>query len=229
MRIHYYIVALLLLCSLSLPAFAADDTPEALAKRVRELERANLVLQEDLAKTQLLLDDARTQLKAATRKLEEEAAARKALADSLNAANATQQDLINKLTALTDKVTGMGNDQQTQATGIAGLNQKVSALEKALADQTARHNKDIADVRTALTAAVDKVREDYGKELAAYKDLTEQKLAALRADLEKERSERLAADEAADQARAKIVKQQKNDRTVTYIMGGLLGGLAAAK
>ena len=229
MRLHYYIVALLLLCSLALPSFAADDTSEALAKRVRELERANLVLQEDLARTQLTLDDARTQLKTVARKLDEEAAARKALTDALNASTTMQQDLIKKLTALTDKVAGMGNDQQTQATGIAGLNQKVGALEKALADQTAKHDKDITDVRTTLTAAVDKVREDYGKELAAYKDLTEQKLAALRADLQKERDERLAADEAADKARAKIVKQQKSDRTITYIGGLVLGGLAAAK
>ncbi|MHB0939005.1 MAG: hypothetical protein ACYDCO_09390 [Armatimonadota bacterium] len=229
MRLHSYIVALLLLCSLALPTFAAEDTPEALAKRVRELERANLVLQEKLGQTQLILDDARTQLKTAARKLDEEAAARKALTDALNASTATQQDLIKKLAALTDKVNGMGNDQQTQATGIAGLNQKMGALEKALADQTAKHDKDIADVRTTFTAGLDKVREDYGKEFAAYKDLMEQKMAALRADLDKERNERLAADEAADKARAKIVKQQKNDRTITYVMGGLLGGLAAAK
>jgi len=226
MRLHYFIVALLLLCSLALPAFAADDTPEALAKRVRELERANLVLQEDLARTQLALDDTRTNLKTLTRKLDEEAAARKSLTDALNASTATQQDLIKKLAALTDKVAGMGTDQ---ATSIAGLNQKLGTLEKALADQSVKHDKDITDVRTTLTAAVDKVREDYGKEFAAYKDLMEQKVAAMRADLDKERNERLAADEAADKARAKIVKQQKSDRTVTYIMGGLLGGLAAAK
>jgi len=226
MRLHYYIVALLFACSLSLPAFAADDTPEALSKRVKELEKANLVLQEDLARTQLALDTTRTQLKTAQRSLEEEAAARKTLSDALTAAVNVQKDLATKLAALTDKVAGLGNDQQTQVTG---LTQKINALEKSQADQAAKHDKDITDLRTVFTAAVDKMRDDFGKELASFKGLVEQKFAALRGDLDTERSERLAADEAADKARMKIVKQQKKDRTITYVMGTVLGGFAAAK
>jgi len=226
MRLHYYIVALLFACSLSLPAFAADDTPEALSKRVKELEKANLVLQEDLARTQLALDTTRTQLKTAQRSLEEEAAARKTLSDALTAAVNVQKDLATKLAALTDKVAGLGNDQQTQVTG---LTQKINALEKSQADQAAKHDKDITDLRTVFTAAVDKMRDDFGKELASFKGLVEQKFAALRGDLDTERSERLAADEAADKARMKIVKQQKKDRTITYVMGTVLGGLAVSK
>jgi len=226
MRLHYIIAALLLLCSLALPVFAAEETPEALVKRVKELEKANLVLQEDLARTQLTLDTARTQLKTVSNKLDEEVAARKALADALAATNTLQKELLGKLTALTDKVAAMGADQQNQA---SGTNLKISALEKALADQAAKHDKDITDLRGTFTASVDKLRDDFGKDLTSFKNQVEQKIAALRGDLEKERDERLAADEAADKARAKIVQQQKKDRTITYIMGAVLGGVAAVK
>jgi len=229
MRLHHYIVALLLACSLTLPVFAANDTPEALAKRVQELEKANLVLQEDLARTQLALDTTRTDLKNARRSLDEEAAARKALSDALTSSVNMQKDLANKLAALTEKVAGMGADQQTQAASLTGLTQKVNTLEKSQTDMAAKHDKDMAAMNATFTAAVDKMRDDFGKELAAFKGLVEQKFAALRGDLDSERNERLAADEAADKARAQIVKQQKKDRTITYVMGTVLGGFAAAK
>jgi|GEM_PF-1525418 len=226
MRPHNYIIALLLACSLSLPAFAADDTPEALSKRIRELEKANLVLQEDLARTQLTLDTTRTQLKTAQRSLEEETAARKILSDALTAAVNAQNELANKLAALTDKVAGLGADQQTQTTA---LTQKLDTLQKSQADQAAKHDKDMTDLRGVLAAAVDKIRDDFGKELATFKGLVEEKFAVLRGDLDTEHSERVAADEAADKARLQIVKQQKKDRTITYVMGTVLGGLSAAK
>jgi chromosome segregation ATPase len=229
MRLHHSIVTLLLLGGLVWPTLAVAETTEALSKRVKEMEKANLVLQEDLARTQLALDTTRTQLKTAQRSLEEETAARKALSETLTAAVNAQKDLANKLTALTEKVTGMGANQQNQETGITGLTQKVNALEKSQTDQAAKHDRDVADLRTVFTAAVDKMRDDFGKELAGFKDLVEQKFAALRGDLDNERNERLAADETADQARAKIAKQQKKDRTITYVMGAVLGGLTAAK
>ena len=227
MRMSHYIVALLL-CGLTLSAMA-QETTESLIKRVRELEKANLVLQEDLARTQLALDNTRTQLKTVTRSLDEEIAARKALADALNAANAVQRDLASKLDDLNNKLSGVTGNQQTHAASLDGLNKKVAMLEKGLADQAERHNKDITDLRTGLTTALNKVRDDFLAELASFKDLVEQKFAALRGDLDKERQERIAADESADKARVKIVDQQKKDRTITYVMGVVLGGLSAAK
>jgi len=55
-------MSLLLLCSAIIPAFAAES-PDAMGKRIRDMEKANLVLQEDLARTQLELDNTLTKLK----------------------------------------------------------------------------------------------------------------------------------------------------------------------
>lgn len=229
MRIQYYIVVLLL-CALVLPAFAADDTPEAMNNRVKQLENANLALKEELGRTQLALDTTKTNLKKA---LDDEAKARKELNDTLTASLKAQADMKAMLDDMQKKLAGLSDksatDNQANASNISALNTKVAALEKALNDQAAAHAKDIADLRTGFTTALDKQRDDFGKEMASFKDLVETKFAAMRKDLDAERDERIAADQSADKVRAQLAKQQKKDRTFTYIMGAVLGGLTLGK
>ena len=109
MRSSLLIILLALLCCLLQPVLAVD-TPEATVTRVHELEKANLVLQHDLARTQLELDISNqklkktqealnaniAQLKALSAQLDQEAAARKALDDKLTK---VQQQLADDIAA----------------------------------------------------------------------------------------------------------------------------------
>jgi len=230
MRIHHYIVALLLFCCAVLPACAADDSTEALAKRVSELEKANLVLQEDLARTQLALDTTTTQLRTA---LQNEITARQALVDALKQSEEARKSLDTLLGDLQQKFANdmakMNADLAAHNAGLNTLQAQVAALDTGMAAQAAKHDQDVADLRTGFAVALDQVRDEYGKELASFKDLMAQRLAALQTALDEEKNARIAADEAAEKARAQLVKQQKNDRTVTYVLGGLLGGIAILK
>jgi len=139
MQKSQYIIAVLL-CCLAIPAFAAD-TLEGTAKRVTELEKADLVLQEDLAKTQAYIDGMNNNLKKA---LDAEVTARKSLAALLEKETAARAAAEEKLT------TQMAAEAKDRAASDAAAQAKIAALEKALADQQVASAKQIADLQGAL-------------------------------------------------------------------------------
>lgn len=219
----------LLLCVLALPLFAAE-TPEAMATRIRELEKANVAMKQDMAETQLVVDTARTDVKALKRQLEEAQTANKALRTDLDAMKKQQAELLAALQARLDADAKKASDtQQNNANSFTAVNARIDKVETNLTAQAQKHDKDIADVRAELAAGLAKLSGDFMKELNALKESLSQQIAALRGDLDKERTERLAADVAADQARAKLDKDIRSARTTTYVMGAVLGGLSLSK
>lgn len=201
MRIYLIVVGLL--CCLVLPAFA-QEAPEATSKRVKELEKANLVLQEDLARTQLALDDVRSALKKSQKSLDEEIASRKALATQLDQEIASRKALMEKLDQVQQQLVSQTTASQNND---AAINAKLDALTKALADQSDKFNQDMAAMR-----------DGYNKQLATMTDA-----------LNKERADRIAAENDAGKARAKLAKDGKQTRTIMTVLGVLLGGAVLTK
>jgi len=222
MRNIYIIVALL--CCLAAPAFA-EETSSATTTRVHETEKANIVLQEDLARTEITLNKTRSDLKAtkddlkATRDdlnatkdellktktmLDEEATARKAvearLAEEISARKALMEALTllkNQLaTEIADRAAALKAAGSANATDNAALSVKIDALTKALADQAAKDAKAMEAIRLAL---------------------------------QKEHADRLAAEDDAAKARTKLAKDGKSTRTIMTVLGVVIGGLAIAK
>jgi hypothetical protein len=160
-----------LLCCLFVPVLAAES-PEAMSKRITNLENANQVLQETLGNT----------------KLEQN----KKIADLQKALDA-------EIKARLD------------------LDASVKKLSDALAAEvTARGTSDklIAELQT---------------ELANQAANSKLKIAALQADLDKTKADQAAINETTKAAQARTASQQKKDRTITYLMGIILGGIAVSK
>ncbi len=224
--------AALLLCALALPLCAAE-TLESMATRVRELEKANVALKQDMAQTQLVLDTARTDVKTLKRQLDEAQGANKTMRAELDALKKQQTDQQALLTALQARLDAdakkAADAQQGNATSFTAVNARLDKLDSGLAAQAQKHDKDLADVRKELVDGLAKLRDDLVKELTALKESVAQQFAALRNDLDKERAERITADNASAEARAKLAKEIKSNRTMTYVMGGVLGGLTLMK
>ena len=201
----YTLIVGMLLCGLLLPAWGAE-TPEATAKRVKQLENARLVLQGDLAATQQVLEITRTNLKTTQKNLDEETARRKELQAKLEAMQKQIADLI--------VITG----SKTDAATTVSLGDRVSKLEKAHADLAAKQIDDAAAIRKELAMA----RDNFAAKLAELDDMFSKKIAALRDDLGKETKDRIAGDDAANKSRQVLAAKAKKDRVNTAVMGGLL-------
>ncbi len=225
----YHIVALL--CLLALPVFA-QEMPEALAKRVKELEKANLVLQEDLARTQLALDTTRGNLKNALKMLDDEIVARKALATALSAQTAAQQALAKRLDTLQTQVTVDNSsiaNQKANAADVNALATRIGAIEKSQTALADKQNADAVALRADFAKELADLRDNLGKDFATLKDAMGKKLDEMAAILETEKNERIAADENANKVRQKMADQAKKDRTTGLVMGGVLGILNFVK
>lgn len=225
----YHIVALL--CLLALPVFA-QEMPEALAKRVKELEKANLVLQEDLARTQLALDTTRGNLKNALKTLDDEIAARKALTTALSAQTAAQQALAKRLDTLQTQVTVDNSsiaNQKANAADVNALATRIGAIEKSQTALADKQNADTVAIRADYAKELADLRDNLGKDFAALKEAMGKKLDEMAAILETEKNERIAADENANKVRQKMADQAKKDRTTGLVMGGVLGILNFVK
>lgn len=194
----YWCIPLFLL-ALALPAWSAD-TLESLAKRVRELEKANTVLQEDLTAAQADIATLRTELRKVRDALSTEVTARQATDAKLTAEITAREELEAKVTAL----------QQ--------------ALDKEIAARTAEDAK-LAQADIALAARITALEQA----LAAHDADNAQKFAALREALDNERAERLANQELTNKLLKKLADRAKKDRNITYLMGLLLGGAIAAQ
>lgn len=173
-------------------ALAADPS-EALERRVKELEKANLVAQEDLGRAMSQIDTLKSALKKTQTALDEEIAARKALGENLNTEIAARKALEEKVTLVAKQLSDLAAAQ--------------AAFQKASQDADAALGKRIDDTNGALSVLT---------------KTTADQLAALRDALEKERAERIAADQ-------ENAKQTKKNRTITYVLSGLLGIGVVAK
>lgn len=133
MRGIVIILVFMVLASLAVAA----ESPEATAKRIADLQKANLVLQEDLARTQLELNATQSNLRseAAARKelgtvLAQEKAAREAREAELTAAIlAARQDADTKHDALAERMAGKMTEMQA---ALDKSNETISGLELAL-------------------------------------------------------------------------------------------------
>lgn len=114
-------------------AAVAAESPEATAKRIAELQKANLVLQEDLARAQLDLDTTKTSLRS-------EVTARK----DLNAALA--KETANRLALEAQMIADITRAKDEAIAMNAALTDKFTALEAALA----KANETIGLLNTAL-------------------------------------------------------------------------------
>lgn len=151
-----YSITVLLFLALTLPTFAAE-APEATQKRVRELEKANLVLQEDLARTQLELDTTKGTLKRTQAALDKEIAERKALAAALDKEIAERQDKLDRM------------QKQFQADLLAqqaAMNEQFAKLQKAMADQATQFAKDMATLKDGFDKQIATLGESLDKEHA---------------------------------------------------------------
>ena len=166
-------LALATLAACAVPAFAKDapkETPEATATRVRELEKANVVLQEDLARTRLQLDITREALAKARTDLDAEVTARKILeAQTAAAQQQTARDVA-------------GNDDATK--------KALAELQKLIAALSARHDADLAaakkDYDTRLAALQQSLDTETAARLALDRSPTE-KMTALGKQHKKDR------------------------------------------
>lgn len=121
------------------------------------------------------------------------------------------------------------------------LEKTKASLEKVIDDQQDGMDAETA-ARKSLEERVNKLAAALDAEVAArgqsdkliaelQNELANQKLRAdsLQAQLDKEKKDRAEAASALAQALEKNAKTDKKDRTITYVMGLLLGGLAASK
>ena len=198
MRKIYVIVALL--CCLAAPALA-EETTSATATRVHENEKANVVLQEDLARTEITLNKTRDDLKKTKSALDEETKSRKDLEAQLADEVTARKALMDTLTQVKNQLTTEIADRTTQlktasAADNAALNAKIDALTKALTDQAEKEAKEMVAMQQAL---------------------------------EREHAARLAAENDANKARTKLAKDNNYTRNLATILSILLGGIAIIK
>lgn len=137
----FFILALLL-CGLIVPALAAD-TPEGTAKRVVNLEKATLVMQEDLANTKLALEETQDNnaksFKELTARLDQ-------LQKSLNAEIAARGE--------SDKLIA---ELQTE---LVNQRMKTAQLQEALNKEKADRETAVAQLDTAIKANTVKDKKD---------------------------------------------------------------------
>jgi ABC-type transporter Mla subunit MlaD len=190
MRIAFFIA---LACLLAVPALAAESL-EATSKRVKELEKTDLVIQEDLARTQVELDTVTARLKKTMADLDAEIAARKTLGEKVAQTEKQLADLTKQLATTTESLTG-----------------RLTALDKALADHALKNTQEMTAMRT-----------DFDKQFATQRDSFDKQLTDLRVSFDKEHSERLAAEAELKALQVKQAKQAKTHRLITYPLA-LLG------
>lgn len=198
MRMSFMIA---LLCCLAVAVFAAES-PEAMAKRVKQLENSRVVLQADLATTQQMLDVTRRTLKLTQQHLDEETSKRQVLQDKMDALGKQMTTLI------------AANEQKAAADNTT-LAKRLGKDEQSLSE---KQDKDTTALRASLAMQNDtlqKMNDDLLK-----------KIAMLDNELKEEHAERMAALDEANRSREQLKKQAYHDRTNTYIMGGLLGILS---
>lgn len=185
---------------LAAPAFAADapkETPEATTARIRELEKANTVLHEDLARARLQLDMARESLAKTRTALDSETAARKALEEKLISA---QQQTARDISSSSDALKST-------------MDARFAEMDKALKALSARHD-------TELAAA----KSDYDQRLAAMQKANDEKVALLQAALDKEKDTRLALEKSLSLQLTQLGSRQRRERNWLLGLNGL--GLA---
>lgn len=193
-------VIVALLCCLAAPVLA-EETSEATATRVHENEKANVVLQEDLARTEVTLNKTRIDLKKATVALDDETKARKVLeaqlADEIAARKALMDTLTQVKTQLATEIATRADElKAASAADNAALNAKLDALTKALADQAATNAKEVAAMRLAM---------------------------------EKEHADRLASETDANKARKKLAKDNNTTRIIMGALSAVFGVIAIVK
>ncbi|NLC59642.1 MAG: hypothetical protein GX774_22620 [Armatimonadetes bacterium] len=152
------------------PKEPPKETPEATATRVQELEKADVVIQEDLARLRLQLDLAREALDKARADLAAETAARKDLEARLAAA---QQQTAREITAATET---------TRQTLTEAMEQKLAALTKTVDALATRHEAELAALRKDYDAKVASLQAALAEEREARLALgesTDLKLATL--------------------------------------------------
>lgn len=205
MRIYSVLMAILLVCCLTVPAMAAD---EATAKQIKDLEKARLVLQEDLARAQVQVDTLKDNQAKLQSNLNAEMKARQDLQKAMIEKDEQILKLLGELNAqlAANKNAGSADDAALKA-----------KLEKALADMAAKNAADLAALK-----------DQHQKDLAAMQKDYDAKLVALQDSLDKENAARLAAEEETRLADQKIVLRAKKDRTITYVMGAILAGISLA-
>ena len=181
---------------------AVPDPTEMIAKSPKELEKATLVQTEDLARTRVALAAAKDTLEKTVETLNKEIIDRQAQGVNLDAEIAKRTDLDKKVAALQkqlDDIAAMAGDNN------AALAKRIGDIDKLISD----NDKKNIDAMAAQKAEYDKL------------------IAALRADLEKEHTERLLAQSNVDKLTTKIRKDAKRDRTVGLGIGGTLAALLA--
>lgn len=158
--------------ALSAPANEAPkETLEATATRVRELEKANVVLQEDLARMRLQLDLTREALDKARAGLEAETAARRALEAQLAQA---RQEATREIAS---------SNEATRKELAGEMQARLAALEQSIQALSARQQAELTALKEQHEARIASLQQALEKETAA------------RQELEKETSERIAGVE----------------------------------
>ncbi|MBI3945585.1 MAG: hypothetical protein HY321_06685 [Armatimonadetes bacterium] len=203
MRRYHRLIAVLWLLSLgALAAFAADAPKEAPKETLADVA----VRVQELGKANVVLheDLARTRLQLdLTRE-----ALEKARAD-LTAEAAARQALESRL----------AEAQQQTARDITRSDE---ALKKELMDAVQLR-------LAAVEKSIEALNTRHGAELAAAKQSYDQKLASLQDALDKETAARLALEESTAAQVARVEKQQKQDRTWGWALGGLNLGVSIFK
>lgn len=161
-----YIIILLMCCSLIVPALAAES-PEALSKRVTELENANLVLHEALAQNRIALDEVIEALQQTLTALE--------------AKNADEHGQVQ--TTLTHAKASLETTQQSLETTQKSLEATQASVEKTTAL--------LSTTKANLEDSIAALQQQLSQGLAT-RDELEQKIAAIGA----ERKDELAAQKA---------------------------------
>ncbi len=172
------------------------------------------MLQEDLARTEITLNTARADLKKTKAELDADIAARKTLesqlAEEISGRKALDVKLADEIAArkaLLDTLT------QVKEQFAADLAARTAELKKASDADNA-----------ALSAKIDALTKALGDQA----DKNAKDMEAMRLALEKERTDRFAAEDDAAKMRKKLAKSN-NNTTIMSVLGILLGGIAIAK
>ena len=180
----YILVIVVICCSLFLRALAAES-PEALSVRVTELEKANFILQEEVARTRIELDQVIAVLQKTLDALDAKTTEQK---ESLqNEVTKTQKDLHDNIDALQQHLTleVSTRDELAKKTTAADSALEADAIKQktllaTVQDAIAGTKADIAAQKTLLASVQDTLtgtKKDIQSDIEVMKKLISQKKA----------------------------------------------------